>query len=310
MVVLIAAGYAFLGAQETQRTLTEKSIAFENARYALDLIGRDIESAGFYPAIRASASNVSVEGVTASTYSNPFASNGPLAYNSPVFGCKTQRFSPAANALACSNHSSAIDADALVVNYYSNDAYGLNVGNRADCLRQDAANDATTNNIPGNVRRNAAHGTGNTPSANLVPQQPLFVSNRYTLVAQPLQMEGQTINTFSLACNGNGTADSDSGYQPMAQGIEQLRFFYLVRDSAANTTSYQRADAVAAADWGNVLAVRVCLVARTLQTARLQGSTPYMMNDCDDTIRNYADGIDRRVFSQTFAVKNKLNNTL
>ena len=52
MAVVIAASYVYLNSRETQRTLSEKSMMFESARFAMDLVGRDIENAGFYPIIR------------------------------------------------------------------------------------------------------------------------------------------------------------------------------------------------------------------------------------------------------------------
>lgn len=302
MVVVIAAASVYLGTREAQRTLFEKAYAFESAKFALDVIGRDIENAGFYPAIRAQTGTSSPNTVNAQVYTNPVVSNPPAAYDTAIFGCQAQQYLPAASTPACAAHSTTVDADTLVLNYYSNDAAGLGIGNRADCLRQDAADDPLNS-----TRRNAAHTTPSTATnANLLPLSPLFVSNRYTLLATPMQVEGHAISTFSLACNGNGKNPTDNTYQSLIPGIDQLRFYFLV--TMGGTSLFRRADAVGT-DWPNVTAVRVCLLARSLQAARLQGAASYSIDDCDGTSHAYTDGLARRVFSQTFALKNQLHDT-
>jgi len=304
MVVVIAASYVYLGTRETQRTLSEKSFTFESAKFAMDLIGRDIENAGFYPAIRSTTGAMAPNSVSTESYVNPITASPPAAYGSIIYGCQAQRYLPVTS--VCGAHSGTVDSDAMVVNYYSNDSSGLDIGNRADCLRQDSANDAATNNITGNVRRNAGHAAAAAADRPfLAPQRPLFVSNRYTLSSTTLQVEGQTINTFSLACNGNGQSTASNTYQPMIPGIDQLRFYYLVSDGTNG--QYKRANSVTSTEWANVTGVRVCLIARSLQAARLRGSTSYSLNDCDGTSVAFTDGIERKVFSQVFALKNKSN---
>jgi len=286
MLVVIATTYVYLGTRESQRTLFEKAYATETAQYALDVIGRDIENAGFYP-------SSAVTGVV-QTYANPVSSTPkPVAFDAMVFGCQGKKFDPTASSPACVSHAGSEDADTLVLNSYSNDASGLDIGNRADCLRQDSANDSLNAS-----RRDAGH-----PGATLPPLLPLFVSNRYTLGDTASQVEGQAISTFSLACNGNG--NSAGGYQPIVMGVDQLRFYYLVRAGGGSADStFVRANSVSATDWANVVAVRVCVMTRSMQSARLQGNAAYSATDCDGTSRSFTDGLERRVFSQTFALKN------
>jgi type IV pilus assembly protein PilW len=319
MFIVIATTYVYLGSRETQRTLFEKSQAFESARYTLDVIGRDIENAAFYPAIRATTSSSEASSVIVDTYANPLNAGAPAAYDAGVFGCQNGRFDPSPSVQACAAQSTGIDADTLVVNYFTNDASGLDVGSRADCLRQDSANNLAINgtaNLPSGatatMRRNVSHvatsgGAGYSNNPALLPQRPLFASNAYSLNTTVMQVEGQTINTFSLACNGSGVSTANAAYQPMISGIDELRFYYLVGPNTAS--QFKRANAVAASEWATVTAVRVCLLARSLQAARLQGSTAYTIADCDGTSKTFTDGIERRIFSQVFALKNKLQET-
>lgn len=301
MVIVTGAAYVYLNTSQTQRTLFEKAFATETAHYALDVLGRDIENAGFYPSIRVEGS-AAVATVTVETYTNPVQTGTiPAAYNAPVFGCKAQTYKPAATTPDCAAHTGTVDADTLVLNSYSNDSYGRDIGNRADCLRQDSANDLSVNGS----RRNTGHAAATAANRPfLVPRKPLFVSNRYTLQPTTMQVEGQDINTFSLACNGNGVDPAADAYYPMVVGIDQLRFYYLVRANDTSSSKFQRADAVAATDWPNVVSVRVCLIARSMRSAKLQGSTSYTIKDCDGVDKSFTDGVERRIFTQVFAMKN------
>lgn len=294
MVIVIGASYVYLNTSQTQRALVEKAFATETAHYALDVLGRDIENAGFYPSIRV-AGTAAVATVTIEAYTNPVKTGTiPAAYDAPIFGCKAQTYKPApdANPAGCAAYAGTVDADTLVLNSYSNDSYGLDIGNRADCLRQDSANDQVNA-----LRKNAT-------TVALTPASPLFVSNRYTLQPTTMKVEGKDINTFSLACNGNGVNPAADAYYPMVVGIDQLRFYYLVRANDTAASKFQRADAVAATDWPNVVSVRVCLMARSIQSAKLQGATSYTIKDCDGVDKSFTDGVERRIFTQAFALKN------
>jgi type IV pilus assembly protein PilW len=291
MVLVAGAAYVYLSTSKTQSAMFEKAFATETAHYAMDVLGRDLENAGFYPSIRVSGS-AAVATVTVETYVNPVKTGTiPAAYNAPVFGCKGQTYQPAATTPACGAHTGTVDADTLVLNSYSNDSYGLDTGNRADCLRKDSAND------PVNAARK-------NPTVALTPLSPLFVSNRYTLLPTTMQIEGRSVSTFSLACNGNGVDPASDSYYPMVVGIDQLRFYYLIRASDTAASKFQRADGVTATDWPNVVSVRVCLLARSMQAAKLQGSTSYTIQDCDGVNTSFTDGVERRIFSQVFAMKN------
>ena len=291
MAVVIAASYVYLNSRETQRTLSEKSMMFESARFAMDLIGRDIENAGFYPVIR--IENIPAGGrTTAQEYERP-SSGAHAAFNNPVFGCNATVFSAAATS-GCTTHSASTTGDTLVVNYYSNDEATLDTGQRADCTRADSA-DATENS--------SRKATG-----LLRPLKPLFVSNRYTLAPTVTTIEGKTINTFSLACNGNGA--NSTTYTPFVADIDQMRFAYMVRTGTRPNFQHQFLAAGSVTDWSRVVGVRVCLLARSLETSRLQGGTSYSINDCTGTSQSYSDGIQRRVFTQIYAIKSRLTDSV
>ena len=307
LVVVIAAAYVYLGSRESQRALIEKANMFENGSYALELIGREIENAGFYPAISAESAAMKM---TVNGYINPVAGS-PTAYKAGVFGCDDTMFQPTTGTCVAYSGTPVPPADTIVVNYFTNDSLSLDVGHRADCQRRAVDND-TTNTGRAGVTTAVPGGP---------PDRPLFVSNRYTLVPTTVQIEQQTYTTFSLGCNGNGVNPQSDTYQPLVAGIEQLRFRY---GPIASETSLQPSDFKTAAATGSlgaipvgpgsregfarVVSVRACLVVRSMQPVRLSRES-YSLVDCDGVTQTYTDGVDRRVFTQTWAVKNHLTQT-
>jgi hypothetical protein len=177
--------------------------------------------------------------------------------------------------VAHTSSSPAVDADTLVASYYTDDDFGKDRGNNTDCARATPAAVAGSNG------------------------KLFFISNSYTLTPVTLKLEGNTIKTFGLACAGS--ASPVNNYVPLITGIEQLRLSYLVQGET--TAQFKSANSVLANEWSKVIAVKVCLVARSLQNVRLQASS-YSFKDCADATQTFTTGIERKRYTQIFAVKN------
>ena len=307
MVIVAAAAYLYLGTSESKRALSQQQQLSENGQYALDLIGRDITNSGFFPAVREMTNG------RAFKYQNDSISKSQTAFNSGIFGCTGESFSPTTK--ACVAHANAaVTADTVVINYFTNDSMGSDIGQRTDCNRSNASNATAT--------ENAGRTTTGTNSAavGLIPTKPLFVSNRYTLTTTTYNIEGQAINTQSLACNGNATAN----YQPAIVGIESLQFLYGVyANDSLQPERFYASSAIAAlggtadpklpqAPWDRVVAVEVCLVARGLEASKMTTSagavTPYV--NCAGVSVTPADRFIRKVYRKTFALRNNLTQTV
>lgn len=320
LVIVVAAGYLYLGTADSRRALDQQQTLNENGQYALDLIGRDIINAGFYPTVRGSNPSVTTATLRTvpDTYSNIVAGS-PVAYNSGVFGCTAQNFNPAVAKNACDDHADTSNtADALVVNYFTNDAMGNDIGQRLDCSRGDV--DGAAENTT-RVDINAASATFSGATSGLVPKAPLFVSNRYTLLPVAISIEGQTINTYGLACSGNQSVT----YQPAVSGIEQLQFRYgvYIDDTTLQPTRYYQStemaglgklivDGVNKDAWARVVSIEVCLVARGLQASKVTTSTGGVTSytDCGGTVVAPTDKFVRRTYRKVFALRNTLTQTI
>jgi type IV pilus assembly protein PilW len=280
VMVMGAAAAAYLSISESQRSLTEKSYAAESARFAMETLGREIQNAGFYPVNEVPPttpqSAVPIGSFATGAESNPATS--PEHLRSPVFGCSGKKIDATKTTSVCVAHTStspAVDADTLVASYYTDDDFGKDRGNNTDCARATPAAVAGSNG------------------------KLFFISNSYTLTPVTLKLEGNTFKTFGLACAGS--ASPVNNYVPLITGIEQLRLSYLVQGET--TAQFKSANSVLANEWNKVIAVKVCLVARSLQNVRLQASS-YSFKDCADATQTFATGIERKRYTQIFAVKN------
>lgn len=303
MVIVTAAAYLYLGTSQSKKELDQARDLNDNGQYALDLIGRDIVNAGFYPTINLGANNIPVG------YKNGLqgAEAGRANFNNPVFGCDGQDFNMGTTGtlFSCVNHSSqTTNSDSLVVAYYTNDSFGPDAGHSRDC-------------------------TGNTINAGALGSPlaaPAFVANRYTLRPVSSTIEGNAINTWSLSC-ASAIVGSNRSDQPSVMGIEELRFRYSVytnNDTLLPSRFYTAAqmgtlgtltvksplypNGVDIGAWGRVVAIEVCVVARAMVPTKQAGEEnfDYTYNDCTGNTQTATDRVLRKTYRKVFAVRNNL----
>ncbi|MCW7539176.1 PilW family protein [Aquabacterium sp. A7-Y] len=315
LIVVAAAAYLYLASRQTQRSSDEFVAMNESGQFALEMLGRELENAGFYPAVRIDDPTQDTENVL-SGYTNPLGTDPANdAFDAGLFGCNNANFK--ATTLACEAHASpAPAADTLVVNYYTNDALSRDIGQRTDCERQLVSEAAVNASRTTAAQRAQAEGAP--------PLRPLFVSNQYTLKPVTFNIDNQSISTFGLSCNGNGGTTADDAYEPVVAGIEELRFRYGVFTDATTLqpdTFLSAADVTSADDvvingvardgWSRVVAVEVCLVVRSLASVKMESAdaAPFQYTDCSGTTQTPTDRVLRKVFRQVFAVRNHLSQT-
>ena len=298
IVVSLAAAALYLSTRESTRAAQSLTDVNETAKIAFDMLGREIQKAGFFPAQFTTPTDVSKAG----RYYNAKAGT-PALFDAGLHGCD------GAGYLAGPTH--ACDAtvantpDTLIVNYFTSPEFGAGslFGNGNDCNRQPAANE------PDNA------GAG--------PTVPMFVSNRFSIVdSNYTGGDGQTIATRALACHGNGD-DANAAPQPAVHGIWDMVIRYGVgtgTDALQSPTRFLTATQVNAVGndpdgrrpWERVTAVSVCLVVRSIDHARLddKSSTPRTYRNCRGVVVSLP-STDRYIyasFERVFAVRNNLNS--
>ena len=346
LVLVLAATYVYLATRQSDRALERSSDAQETGTYVLQLLGREIGNAGYYPAARMPiVGDRNIPGSGEKTqigmidtypplqadprrptdWMNTASSWPPVAFMTGIFGCDDALFDP-----ATSTCSSTGTGDTIVINSFTSDIASNVVGTRRDCTG------AAVDNDPNGATAERKNNTGGTPplvpntavNANLPPQSPLFVSNRYAMRSVKIALDSSDITSFSLACSGNGKsphgqADA-TAYQPIVSGLAGLKFSYGVYsgNSLAPDRFYSATEVGALTSvsvngqllngWQRITAVRVCVLTQTLGGGtRLSDKTGEVRTyrDCSDAEQNQPTGSTITRYTQVFGLRNALKQT-
>ncbi len=310
LVLVIGAFYLYSGTRNSQQALDQATGANDVGMYLLRLVGRDIGNAGFYPSISAEAAL-------------PYVVNGytnitsEAAYDQGIFGCEGALFNVSTGDCATPVPGAP---DTLVVAYFTNDAYNGQAGHRVDCEGAD---------VSGALVNTGRQGSGTVSKS---PQLPLFVANHYTVddgstldTTTTMQIDGRTVTTRSLRCKGLVSDPTTNVYTPVMAGLDDFQVTYgvagtpassmagapiqFVNADAVNGLGSLTVDGVTQSPWRRVVAVRVCMVARTFEAGGAAASTPQSWQDCSDVTQPGDDQSVRKTFSQVFSVRNHLNAT-
>ena len=303
VVIALAAATAYLGTRSTATAIASVSSLNETGNLTLEMIGRDIQMAGYFPAILSTGNTMgqytNIKGTPAG-----WVANTPTAYAQGIFGCDGALFDPVT--MLC-GATVAGAPDTIVVNYFA--ATELNPAQFTsgfDCLRQDVSND------PDNAGR--------------VPTLPEIISNRYSLsalqtyVTQGVGQATRNVSSRSLACNGNGLTTENTIYQPIYEGLVDMVISYGANDGAGtlSPTRYRTAAQINAlplvngvGGWQRVTSVRVCVLSRTTDNVRTEDVAGSLRTytDCRGNTPTYAitDRTIYKRFERIFAVRNNLN---
>jgi type IV pilus assembly protein PilW len=302
LVIALAAASAYLGTRATATAVSNMSSMNETGKLALDMIGRELQMAGYYPAI---APNSLTTVQSMGSFRN--TKNALAAFNQGLFGCDRGVFNPTTG--ACPSPTAGA-ADSVVTNYFAAAELDPDTfGSGFDCLRQKVAVD------PQNATQ-------------LLNNRPLYVSNRFALTSTTYTVPGvaggpgRTVTTNSLACNGNGKNPNDTVYQPIFDGIEDMSFTYGVHagtGSLSPGTYYSAAEVTALptagglTGWQRVTAVRACVLTRSLDNVRTQDKAGSLRTyaNCRGSMITYAatDRTLHKKYERVFAIRNNLNGT-
>lgn len=332
LLVVLMAARLFLGGRSTQREVDERASMMETGQMVLEILGREVANAAFYPAV--STESVLATGASGQNVLMSFdaavrsLNNGlvPATYQAGVFGCTDGLLNQ--NATACVNHpaNGAQGSDSLVVAYFTNDAFSLDVGQRADCTRADAGNSALnagrvgTVLVPGDEPgEQVAQARGD---LGLPPAAPLLVANHYFLVpVQYADDSGNQVNTFALACRGSGNPAAQVELVP---GVEQMVVRYgVMNDESLRPAQFLSANQVAQLPaltttdgatytaWQRVVSVQLCVLVRSVSSSRFNdGGAARTVVDCSGQQRQLPPGVAMKTFTQVIGVKNRQLRTV
>ena len=269
LVIALTVTMAYVAVRGTATATEAFSRINEDGKLALDMIAREIQMAGTYPAAIVNSATPNFRG----NYLN-VKSVGAAAYNQGIFGCSGAKFLPTTGLCdATATTAPGKDRDSIVLNYFSSssvrDVGTTNLSVRRDCINGDLTNDT---------------GAGN--NTRFATNLPMFLSNRFAINSTSYSQASsgsaggdsvRTVSTGSLSCNGNGTSSESITYQPIFEGVTQMVIRYAVSDGDTDTPqrfyTATEVNALAATSdgitgWQRVSAVRVCLLMQSLTGGR------------------------------------------
>lgn len=286
LVLSAIASSIFIGSVRSSRAQEERAKQDETAQLVMELLAREIKTAGFYPPFGTSTFTVGPKvGFVEQVFKGPETPNivNPAwpAYDTGVFACEKAGFDRVNG--QCSTAGQPSDPDTLVINYFSDDTFpqtantfpGPGAGTRQDCLNQSV--DALDHN---KTRK------GTTP---------VLVSNIYTLGApQTYAGNNSNITTRSFGCL---PFKATLPFQPFFTGVEQLRFRFGLFDNTtfqAPKRFYTIAEMNALpplpipqkrpspfTPWERVVTIEVCVMTRSLENNAREAPAATVVNDCD-----------------------------
>lgn len=273
LVLLIVVSYSYLGTKGANRTTNEQTQIYEEGRYALEALGKDIRLAGFTTAVDFSDNLRFFDGIL------------PKTGFMPIQGCEGGIDT---STYACTSAAVAGAPDAFSVTYFTdnpNTGNNRNLGVGVDCAGQDATAQIVTK-LDGT--------TGNF----------YYVTNLYFLSSTTYIESGITKTLYQLNCRGSGNATP----QPIFKGVRDMQLLYGV--ASANTDQavdrlYGASDIQTLGLWDKVISVRVCLLMESINGGATVGVTPY--TDCAGVTQNAPNGYIRRAFIATYNLRNRVS---
>ena len=325
LLIVIAATTIYLSTVRNQRALERKSGSLESGAFVLQMLGREIMNAGFYPAnFPPATSDITQQGMfdtypplqsiprKETDWQNTAAGWPPSAYMTGIYGCEGGEFD--ISTATCPSTDSS-KSDSIVINYFTNDVMS-DGGMRKDCTGSSVDND------PSNAKRTNASKNTNKP-----PVLPLFVSNKYTVRDLKNFVDQGDVSTKSFVCSGNGANEfgAASLYQPILSGIKEIHFKYGVYsgDSSLTPDKFYSASEVNALPsvsilgqsyngWQRITSVRVCVLSQSQGGGvRLEDKSgdeaTYL--DCEDKAVAHPTGQWVTRFVKNFGVRNGLKQS-
>lgn len=304
LVIVVAAGSAYLGASSAGKMAEAQSRMNEDGQAALNILTQQLRMAGSNPkqANRVSASSANP------VYGTTTFSMSPVTFTTSFFsivGCDgrfsniTATTATNLDALVCPAGTSTLP-DSIAVNYEA-DRYNTvptTAGLPTDCLGN--ALTTITATFPVTTPTSATSGTYTVADNR-------FYIGTSTAIVSP-----------ALYCKGNGGSTSA---QPLVENIEDMQFTYGTV-SATNTSTmatvagYLPADQVVnetslallptnADRWGKVLSVRICVLVRS-ETFSAPDAASAKYDDCQGNRDVAAPDLRlRRAYSTTVVLRNR-----
>lgn len=268
LLLVIIASAIYLYSKQSYSAATETSQMEENGRFALDLLSKYIQSAGFAMVDRdAPGPSLPLEGKLAGCAFGYANASAPTSLTD--MACRTSTPTGARRS-------------ASIFTRFETDAYASGSGQRQgfDCTNDEAALKSLATGV-----------------------QTHEVRSYFFVSTVTVQTPSGTKSMGQLSCVSNATSETAGvagtvilRVQPLVPGIEQLGIDYISK--AGQTVSVPTTEA----GWQDVAAVQLCVLTRTVQASGNDSDTDYV--DCYNTPIPKDPRESYRVLRQTVALRN------
>jgi type IV pilus assembly protein PilW len=324
LVLAAAASYVYLIVQSSTRNLETQAARNETASLLLDIVGRDLKNAGYYPAhFPKATNNINSRGGFANIVNAAIP-----AFSQAIFGCSGAVFD-AENGVCPAPVAGA--PDSLVINYFTDDTFDrAEQGLRTNCLRNQVEQTDQAGVFYNRARFDPA--VAATATRTTTVALPILISNVYALspTTTVAFYTNQPVDTRSLRCRGNENRGGAGPIapQPMVQGADQLviryglfdparggspeRFYTATEVSNLPVVSVTKGpDTFNYTGWQRVASVQVCILTKTLDPNSRQVIDQGSYTDCYGNTTNY-DSTDRAIYkldTRTLTIRNNIAQT-
>lgn len=330
----------YAGAKRSYRVAEALSRMQENGRYAMDYLARDIRLAGYTGCVSGNtAVNNIAQAVTGwsplNTTTSPITLQGIEGYEaslvspSAITGGSTktdavlvQFFSPSSAKLVHPSPTNAnIKINSNALNFQANEVLVVTDCAFADILK---ATSVSSSGSPVTIAHAKSTNTSTTTSKEYGQNAEVMrmQSNVYyidtgayggpSLMRRRLGSFNNLDNTQSCT---NATASTTQGFcvEEIAEGVEDLQLLYGVdTNTDLSADKFVAASSVAAAEWANVVSVRVNLLVRSVETnVSPEANTTYpvsqipLLNGAAPAITTATSRAFRRVYTDTIVLRNR-----
>ena len=286
LIILLAISELFVNNSRTRSEIERTSRQIENGRYAIQLLTDELSNAGFFGETGAQTFPADLPPACASSEADITDAMGV-----PVYG---QNNVASASAPGClSNYKAGNDYIALRrASSCAVDSCGNDFTDGAYHIQASACQTAS----PGEITLGTTEADMTATTRTCVDEAPVYrlLSRLYYI---------NTDDTLMRAELG----DEPLGGSPytvtsLVDGIEHLHFEYGI-DSDGDGVPNSYASAPASANWEDVVAVRVWILARNLEeTLSYTDDKTYRLGDVE--VENPGDGFKRQVYSTTVRINN------
>nr|WP_298144338.1 PilW family protein [uncultured Pseudomonas sp.] len=286
LIILLAISELFVNNSRTRSEIERTSRQIENGRYAIQLLTDELSNAGFFGETGAQDFPAALPPACASSETDITDAMGV-----PVFGQNNLASASAPNCLSnykdgndyvALRRASSCEAGSANCDDFSDGAYHVQVS-------------ACQTDSPGEVTLGTDEADMTATTRTCVDGAPVYrlLSRIYYINSTDTLMRAEL-----------GDPDDTSPYTitSLVDGIEHLHFEYGI-DSSGDGVPDSYASAPSTANWKDVVAVRVWLLARNLdETLNYTDDRTYRLGDIE--VVNPGDGFKRQVYSTTVRVNN------